>query len=405
MKKLIVCSSVAVLMLSTLNVYAGPKFKKIKNPKLGARVSRVTAETLRKGELRYAPEHTPRLSERAEHTTTAPSSTVQRPNLRDVQDGTISPRLPSGGNVQGVHVGTFRSTPELPYRNPADIPTRTQAAQAFEDAKARSKREQNPNILENAEVEFSFARHKRAQFSEQLSEQLEQLRAQDQSALSKEIRAYYVELREKELKRHSEARADIVKRQVEQEDPHAQYDYEPEMNRYLDELDRINEMEIAARETVSKNPDRFSTSFQQREAEIAKQRLYLADEKLELDWQKEMLEKKNAELIQRRKQFEEEEKGIVARMNTARDLRVNDVFEQGRVQRDYELLREKQSQLAAEFEQYQNEVESFNQSVEQYNTAVEQLNADWENFSIDRKILLKNPSEKSVEVIQSKKPL
>ena len=118
-----------------------------------------------------------------------------------------------------------------------------------------------------------------------------------------------------------------------------------------------------------------------------------------------MLDKTHEQLTQRQKQLAAQEEELVARMNTAKDSRVNDVFEQGRVQRDYELLREKQSQLAAEFEQYQNEVESFNQSVEQYNTAVEQLNADWEKFSIDRNTLLKNPSEKSVEVIQSKKPL
>ena len=62
MKKLIVCSSVAVLMLSTLNVYAGPKFKKIKNPKLGARVTGITAEMLRMGKLRYIPRTVERIA-------------------------------------------------------------------------------------------------------------------------------------------------------------------------------------------------------------------------------------------------------------------------------------------------------------------------------------------------------
>ena len=263
MKKLIVYSSVAVLMLSTLNVYAGPKFKKIKNPKLGARVSRVTAETLRKGGLRYAPEHTPRLSERAEHTTTAPSSTVQRPNLRDVQDGTISPRLPSGGNVQGVHVGTFRSTPELPYRNPADIPTRVQAAKMLEDAKLRSEQKGDPNILVAQEVEVSFARYKREQLSEKLNSKVQELRSQDKSASSEEISKHYDELRAQEMKRYSDVKRDILERYIVKEEIKAYDELDRELNIHLDALDRINEEEI-----VQRTQQQFSNAKQTTKGQV-----------------------------------------------------------------------------------------------------------------------------------------
>lgn len=398
MKKLAALSIMILVSVSSANVFALPKLPKKPMKKIAA----VGGKTVEQG------------AKRASVTKkTASSSTSKATQAAAAQSGKTtgavskSTRATKGAKSTLANQVERQVTQAEQTRAPrlAEIPTRTQIAKIYRDTKERSKQMGNPNILIGKESDISFMRYKRNQETQRLQAQVKQMRAENQSALSQEISKYYDELRAAEEQRHSDVQMGILKRRLEQENPNAQYEHEPEMNRHLDAMDRINEAEIAAREEVAKNPGLSSVSLKEREARIVKEGQYLEDEKLELDWQKEMLEKKNAELIQRRKQFEEEEKGIVARINTARDLRVNDVFEQGRVQRDYELLREKQSQLAAEFEQYQNEVESFNQSVEQYNTAVEQLNADWEKFSIDRNTLLKNPSEKSVEVIQSKKHL
>ena len=399
MKKIVAWGSVLVLMLSCTYVFAQPRVRRVKIPQSLTRVKRIPKNAL-KGELRYVPRRTAQATSKATQAAAAQSGKTTGAVSKSTRVTKGAKSTLANQVERQVTQAEQTQAPRL-----TEIPTRVQIAEIYKQAKERSKQEGDPNILIGKESDISFMRYKRGQETERLRTQVEQLRAKDQSALSQEISKYYDDLIDGEMKRHSDAEKDILKRRLEQGNVNAQYEHEPEMNRHLDAMDRINEAEIAAREEVAKNPGLSSVSLKEREARIVKESQYLEDEKLELDWQKEMLEKKNAELIQRRKQFEEEEKGIVARINAARDLRVNDVFEQGRVQRDYELLREKQSQLAAEFEQYQNEVESFNQSVEQYNTAVEQLNADWENFSIDRKILLKNPSEKSVEVIQSKKPL
>ena len=237
MKKIILGSSIAVLMVSALQAYAGPKIKVKRVPTTGVnltRISRVSPAMLRQGvrylprEIRTAAQHPP--SQAAMHTHGLSATPFTQAVTRQVvqAEKQISTALP-------------------PFRNRAEIPTRVQASETLEQARIRSKAEQNPNILVGAEVENSFARYKRNKLSKQLENEVKQLRAQDQSAASQELAGHYDGLREQEIKRYDETRRAIFERQIVQEDPQAQHELEPALNRHLDELDRINEAEIAER--------------------------------------------------------------------------------------------------------------------------------------------------------------
>lgn len=241
MKKIIVGSSIAVLMVSALQAYAGPKIKVKKVPTTGVnltRISRVSPAMLRQGvrylprEIRTAAQHTP--SQAAMHTHGLSTALPATPFTQAV-------------TRQVVQAEKQISTALPPFRNRAEIPTRVQASETLEQARIRSKAEQNPNILVGAEVENSFARYKRNKLSKQLENEVKQLRAQDQSAASQERAGHYDGLREQEIKRYDQTRRAILERQIVQEDPKAQHELEPALNRHLDELDRINEAEIAER--------------------------------------------------------------------------------------------------------------------------------------------------------------
>ena len=74
-----------------------------------------------------------------------------------------------------------------------------------------------------------------------------QLRAQHQDVdpALQDMMQYYDGLRKQEIEHHREIEMSILNRRING-DTHAQYEHEPELNRHLDELDKINESEIEA---------------------------------------------------------------------------------------------------------------------------------------------------------------
>ena len=268
MKKLAALSIMILVSVSSANVFALPKLPKKPMKKIAA----VGGKTVEQG------------AKRASVTKkTASSSTSKATQAAAAQSGKTtgavskSTRVTKGAKSTLANQVERQVTQAEQTRAPrlAEIPTRTQIAKIYRDTKERSKQMGNPNILIGKESDISFMRYKRNQETQRLQAQVKQMRAENQSALSQEISKYYDELRAAEEQRHSDVQMGILKRRLEQENPNAQYEHEPEMNRHLDAMDRINEAEIAAREEVAKNPGLSSVSLKEREARIKKRKSHM----------------------------------------------------------------------------------------------------------------------------------
>lgn len=229
MKKIVVWSSVVVMLLTSANVFALPKLKRIKINGVNVRIKSVSK----------AGKRPTRISKDVQQVLAA-----TRKAVRSTQGLTLQQRVERAiWNAEFKRQDNGRILPA----SHSEVPTRTQAAGVYEQAKVRSKKEGDPNILVRQEVEISFMRYKRDRLSKQLNEQVEQLRAQHQN-LDPELQVitkYYDGLRKAEIEHHRAIETNILNRRING-DTHAQYEHEPELNRHLDELDKINEAEIEA---------------------------------------------------------------------------------------------------------------------------------------------------------------
>ena len=248
MKKLVVWSSVVVLLFSCVNSFAAApkKAKRIKMGKKSVWVKHVSKLRVLNKDQRIS---------RAEMG--KPANTAVNYTLKE-----------NAGALKGIDVlqrrveraitlaeskrlaAAEKSTPRAEKSTArSEVATRTQAAERYERAKERSERENDPNILIREEVEVSFMRYKRDQFSEKLQAQVTKFRKQHTEPEFQAIVAHYDGLREAEIKHHRTIEMDILNRRI-QGDTYAQYEHQPEWNRHMDEMDRINEAEIEAWQQV-----------------------------------------------------------------------------------------------------------------------------------------------------------
>lgn len=250
MKKLVVWSSAVVLLFSCVNSFAAApkKAKRIKTGKKSVWVKHVSKLRVLNKNQRGA-----RL-EMGQGTNAAVNYTFKGKGEAGALKGmeVLQRRVERAINsAERRRLATSEKSTthsEQPATR-AEVPTRAQTAQRYELAKERSERENDPNILIREEVEVSFMRYKRDQFSEKLQAQVTQLRKQHTQPEFQTIVEYYDGLRKEEIQHHRTIETDILTRRING-DTHAQYEHQPEWNRHMDEMDRINEAEIEAWQQV-----------------------------------------------------------------------------------------------------------------------------------------------------------